>query len=480
MAVSQNGAARSLPEKAISEFDAVLSGDLIRPENADYDQVRSVWNGMIDRRPALIARCKLVADVIEAVGFAKRHSLVVSVRGGGHGVSGNAVCDGGLMIDLSQMTTIRVDAQDATARADAGAQLGDLDRATQTFGLAVPAGTVSETGIAGLTLGGGLGWLMRKYGLTCDNLIGVDMVTADGEFIRTDDETHPDLMWGLRGGGGNFGVVTSFRYQAHPVGPTVLAGFVLHPIGQANEFLQFYQEYAAQAPDELTTIAVIRIMPPVPTVPSELHGVQVVGTGVCYVGDLDEGHRVLQPLRNFGKPILDSIRTTQFVDHQAALDAGVPAGLHYYEKSENLPALSPELIETLVEHGERVTSPYAFVGLFQLGGAVSRVAERDTSYTNRDAAYSLIISSGWKDPSETDDQTKWVRAFWNAAKPFSTGGAYINFMSHDDGQDRVVESYGQHTYRRLADLKSIYDPTNLFRLNQNIKPSPRSATTPHT
>ncbi|MEN8040009.1 MAG: FAD-binding oxidoreductase [Actinomycetota bacterium] len=477
MRVSQDSTARSLSKRAVSEFDSALSGDLIRPGDEDYDQVRSIWNGMIDRRPALIARCKVVADVIEAVRFARRHSLVVSVRGGGHGVSGNAVCEGGLMIDLSEMTATHVDTQDATVTAEAGALLGDLDRATQAFGLAVPAGTVSETGIAGLTLGGGLGWLMRKHGLTCDNLIGVDMVTADGEFLRADDDTHPELMWGLRGGGGNFGIVTSFRYQAHPVGPSVLAGFLFHPIAEAEEFLRFYQEYAAQAPDELTTIAVIRIMPPVATVPEELHGAHVVGAGVCYIGDLEEGDRVLQPFRDFGTPIHDSIQTTRFTDHQAALDAGVPAGFHYYEKAESLPDLSSELIRTLAEHGEKLTSPYAFVGLFQMGGAVSRVAEQDTAYANRGAAYSLIISSGWENPSDTDDQMNRVRSFWKAARPFSAGGAYINFMSHDDGQERVIETYGQHKYRRLADLKSIYDPTNLFRLNQNIKPTSPTADT---
>jgi hypothetical protein len=426
---------------------------------------------MIDRRPALIARCHNAADVIQAVDFARAHNILVSVRGGGHGVSGNAICDGGVVVDLSQMTSIEVDTRQRTVRAEAGALLGDLDRETQAFGLAVPAGTVTETGIAGLTLGGGLGWLMRKHGLTCDNLIGVDTVTAAGELIHANDSTHPELMWGLRGGGGNFGIITAFEYQAASVGPTVLAGFVLHPIDQAREFMEFYGGYTAQAPDELTTIGVIRIMPPVASVPHELHGVRVAGTGVCYVGDPDEGERVLQPLRDFGSPLSDTIGTARFVDHQAALDQGVPAGLHYYEKSENLPGLTPDLIDTLVEHGSNVKSPYAFVGLFQLGGAVGRVDEPSTAYANRDAAYSLVISSGWDDPHETDTHIAWVRTFWNAIQPFSTGGAYINFMSHDEGQDRVIAAYGPEKYQRLVDLKNTYDPTNLFRLNQNIEPT---------
>ena len=471
MAVSLDGTALRLPESAISALGASLRGDLIRPLDPGYDRARTIWNGMIDRRPALIARCHNAADVIQAVDFARAHNILVSVRGGGHGVSGNAICDGGVVVDLSQMTSIEVDTRQRTVRAEAGALLGDLDRETQAFGLAVPAGTVTETGIAGLTLGGGLGWLMRKHGLTCDNLIGVDMVTAAGELIHANDSTHPELMWGLRGGGGNFGIITAFEYQAASVGPTVLAGFVLHPIDQAREFMAFYGGYTAQAPDELTTIGVIRIMPPVSSVPRELHGVRVAGTGVCYVGDPDEGERVLQPLRDFGSPLSDTIATTRFVDHQAALDQGVPAGLHYYEKSENLPGLTPDLIDTLVEHGSNVKSPYAFVGLFQLGGAVGRVDEPSTAYTNRDAAYSLVISSGWDDPAQTDTHVAWVRTFWNAIQPFSTGGAYINFMSHDEGQDRVIAAYGPEKYQRLVDLKNTYDPTNLFRLNQNIKPT---------
>lgn len=458
-------------ESVMSALGASIDGDVIRPTDDEYDNARAIWNGMIDRRPALIVRCHSAADVAEAVQFARTYALLVSVRGGGHGVSGNAICDGGIVIDLSHMTNIEVDAQRRTVRAEAGALLGDLDRKTQQYGLAVPAGTVTETGIAGLTLGGGLGWLMRKHGLTCDNVTGVDMVTADGEIIHATDATHPDLLWGLRGGGGNFGIVTAFEYRAAPVGPTVLAGFILHPISQAREFMEFYEDFAANAPDEVTTIAVLRIMPPVPSVPAELHGVRVAGTGVCYVGDLDEGERVLRPLREFGNPLSDSIERTRFVDHQAILDAGVPAGLLYYEKSENLPALSPDLIDVLVEHGSSVQSPFAFVGLFQMGGAVGRVDQHSTAFANRAAAYSLVISSGWEDPDESDGHMGWVRSFWNAIQPFSAGGAYINFMSHDEGQDRVMAAYGPEKYQRLVALKNTYDPTNFFRLNQNIRPT---------
>jgi hypothetical protein len=460
-----------LSEASIRAFAKSLKGSLIRPSDTEYDESRAIWNGMIDRRPALIARCLDSTDVAAAVDYARSNHIRLSVRGGGHGVAGNAVCDNGIVIDLSWMDSIDVDPDRWTVKAGAGALLGDLDRATQRFGLAVPAGTVSETGIAGLTLGGGMGWLSRKYGLTCDNLISVEMVTASGEVLRADDSSHPDLMWGLRGGGGNFGIVTKFEYQAHLVGPTVLAGFLLHPIERATEFFEFYGSYTADAPDELTTIGTIRIMPPVASVPTDLQGVLVAGTGVCWSGDIEQGQRILEPLRNYGAPLSDTIAPTRFVEHQAILDLGVPAGLHYYEKSENLPVLTPDLIETLVHHGEQVSSPYAFVGLFQLGGQVEHVAEDDAAYTQRDAAYSLIMSAGWEAPDEADIHTNWVRSFWKAMQPFSIGGGYINFMSHDDGNDRVEAAYGSSKYARLADLKNRYDPKNLFRLNQNIKPT---------
>ncbi|MCL1601488.1 MAG: FAD-binding oxidoreductase [Actinomycetia bacterium] len=473
MTVPMDGHDVHLSEALIRDFAISLKGSLIGPSDNQYDESRAIWNGMIDRRPALIARCLDSTDVAAAVDFARSNHICLSVRGGGHGVAGNAVCDDGLVIDLSGMASIDVDPERRTVGAGAGALLGDLDRTTQQFGLAVPAGTVSETGIAGLTLGGGMGWLSRRYGLTCDNLISVEMVTAGGEVLRADDSSHPDLMWGLRGGGGNFGIVTKFEYQAHLVGPTVLAGFLLHPIARAQEFFDFYGRYTADAPEELTTIGVIRIMPPVSSVPTDLQGVLVAGTGVCWSGDIDQGRRVLEPLRNYGAPLSDTIAPIPFVEHQAILDLGVPAGLHYYEKSENLPALTPDLIEVLVHHGEQVSSPYAFVGLFQLGGQVEHVAEDDAAYTQRDAAYSLIMSAGWEAPGKADIHTNWVRSFWKAVQPFSIGGGYINFMSHDDGNDRVEAAYGSSKYARLTELKNRYDPNNLFRLNQNIKPTQR-------
>jgi FAD/FMN-containing dehydrogenase len=471
LAVSIDGSSVRISEDKVRSLEDALEGDLIRPDDRRYDQARAVWNGMIDRYPALIARCRGVPDVVASVNFVRNENIAVSVRGGGHNVAGTAVCNGGLVIDLSQMTAVEVNPLNNTVRAQAGALLRDLDRETQNHGLAVPAGTVSETGIAGLTLGGGMGWLSRKYGLTCDNLIGVDMVMADGTLLHVDDETNKLLMWGLRGGGGNFGIVTSFECQTVEVGPTVLAGFVLHPMEHAKEFLEFYGEFVARAPDELTTIAVVRVMPPVPSVPKELHGVPVAGTGVCYVGDIEEGRRLLQPLLDFGNPLSDTVGPVSFVEHQAVLDEGVPSGHHYYEKSEYLPSLTSDLIDTLVEHGRQVRSPYSFVGLFQLDGAVGRVGERDTAYTQRDAAFSLVISAAWQDPGETSGNVEWVRTFWSAVRPLAIGGTYINFMSEDEGRDRVVAAYGREKYRRLVALKNEYDPANIFRSNQNITPT---------
>ena len=458
-------------EAAVDEFKTKFRGQVLDGADPGYDELRMIWNSMIDHRPALIARCIGVADVIDAVKFARNHGLLVSVRGGGHNVSGNAVTDGGLMIDLSQMTSIHVDPHEGTARAEAGALLRDLDRETQTFGLAVPAGTVSETGIAGLTLGGGIGWLMRKHGLTCDNLIAADLITADGKAVTASETDNTDLLWGLRGGGGNFGIVTSFKYRAHRVGPTVLAGFILHPLEQATEFLRFLREFLEDVPDELTTIPFLRILPPVPAVPAELRDTRFVGIAACYSGDIEQGEAVLRPLRDFGSPVLDSISPMPFVAHQTIFDDGAPSGQHHYEKSEFLADLNDDAIETLVAHGETISSPYSFVGLFQLGGAVSRVSEGDTAYTHRDAAFSLIIGSGWEDSGKTEEYIEWTRTFWKAMQRFSTGGVYVNFLSHDDGEDRVKSAYGAEKYERLADLKNKYDPTNFFRLNQNIKPA---------
>jgi FAD/FMN-containing dehydrogenase len=463
-----------LDEDTTIELAARLRGELLRPEHPEYDQARRIWNGMIDRRPALIARCTGVADVIEAVNFARRHDLLVSVRGGAHNVAGLAVCDGGLVIDLSALKGIHVDPKADTVRAQAGVVWGELDRETQLFCLATPGGFVSTTGIAGLTLGGGFGWLSRKYGLTVDNLLSIDLVTADGRFLTASEEENPDLFWGVRGGGGNFGVATSFHYRLHPVGPTVLAGLVLYPMQQAAEVLRFYREFSAAAPDDLGTMALLRHAPPAPFLPVEIHGKPVVGIAVCYAGSLTKGEDLVRPLKEFAPggepPLADTIDPRSYTVHQALFDAGLPHGNQYYWKSEYLPGISDKAIETILEHTQQISSPLTNVLLFQLGGAVSRVGEGETAAGNRAASYVLNIASAWTDPGESEYHIEWTRDFWWAMHPFGTGGVYVNFLSQDEGQERVRAAYGPN-HALLVELKNKYDPTNLFRMNQNIRPT---------
>jgi FAD/FMN-containing dehydrogenase len=460
-----------LKGEAVEQFRSSLRGELLHAGDAGYDEARSIWNGMIDKRPALIARATGVADVIEAVNFARTNDLLVSVRGGGHNVAGLAVSDGGLMIDLSLMKGVRVDPGARTARAQPGATLGDLDRETQAFGLAVPAGIVSTTGIAGLTLGGGIGWLSRKHGLTSDNLLSADIVTADGRFLTASEEENADLFWGLRGGGGNFGIVTSFEYRAHALGPMVVAGLILYPMDKATEFLRFYRDFVAAAPEELTATPLLRLAPAAPFLAPEVHGAPVVGVAVLYAGPIEDGQRAVQPLKAFGAPLVDLISPKPFMALQTMFDAAAPHGNQYYLKTEYLPGLSDDAIETIAAYGATITSPLSLAAFFHLGGAVSRVAEQDTAFSHRDAAFAMNIQASWLDPQESDEHIRWTRDFWEAMQPFSTGGVYVNFLSEDEGEDRVRAAYGATKYERLVALKNKYDPTNLFRLNQNIKPT---------
>jgi hypothetical protein len=459
-----------LPEDAIEKLKELIQGDVLLPSDADYDKARKIWNGMIDKCPAFIVRCTGPADVIDAVKFAREYNLLVSVRGGGHNVSGNALCDDGMVIDLSQMKGIRVDLKSRTARAQAGVTLGELDRETQVFGLSVPSGIVTTTGIAGLTLGGGFGYISRKYGLSIDNLISVDIVTAEGEFLTASKTENEDLFWGLRGGGGNFGIVTSFEYKLQKIGPIVLGGMLLHPMETAHEFLRFYRDFIADAPDELTVVPVLRLAPAAPFLPKDLHGKPVVGVIALYAGPIDEGELLLAPLRQYGKPLIDGIGPKPFQALQSMLDASAKPGFHYYVKSEFLPVLSDDLIDTIVEHASQITSPLSVIAGFHLGGAVSRIDENATAYSHRNAAYSLILNTAWIDPNESEKHIKWTRAFWEALQPFSIGGAYVNFQSFDEGEDRVNSTYGTAKLKRLSVLKQKYDPSNFFRLNRNIKP----------
>jgi FAD/FMN-containing dehydrogenase len=467
---SNTGTLTMLDNTLVETLRERFQGEIVRPSDAGYDDVRKIWNAMIDRHPALIARCKSSNDVIDALSFARDNHLSLSVRGGGHNVAGTAVCEDGLMIDLSLMKDIQVDPERGTATAQPGVVFSDLDQATQPYGLAVPGGIVSETGIAGLTLGGGFGWLTRKYGFTCDNLISAEIVTADGKLLSASATENSDLFWGIRGGGGNFGIVTSFKYQLQAVGPEVLAGTIIYSLESAADALRFFRDFTASAPEELGTMAVFRLAPPAPFIPKELHGKPVLAIIVCYIGSVADGERVLQPLRGFGSPIFDGIKRTPFAIHNSSLDAGQPAGMNYYWKSEYITEIADNAIETLVAFAANMTSPYSRLAVFQIGGAIQRFDEQAMAVSHRNAEYVIAINTGWDDPKDTEKQIQWTRDLWTAIRPFSSGGVYVNFLSADDEEDRVRAAYGATKFEHLVHLKSKYDPHNLFQMNQNIKP----------
>jgi FAD/FMN-containing dehydrogenase len=447
-----------------------IHGMVIGPDDEGYDAARTIWNGAIDRRPACVARCTGVADVVAAVRFARERDLLVAVRSGGHGVGGQALCDGGLVIDLSPMKGIRVDLAARTARAEAGVLWGELDRETQLHGLATVGGIITHTGIAGLTLGGGIGWLMRKHGATVDNLISADLVTAEGELLSASEDENPDLFWGIRGGGGNFGVATSFEYRLHPVGPIVLGGPIFHPLEAAHEVLRFYRDFIATAPDDLTTIVNLRVAPPLPFLPEEVHGKPIVMVGACYAGAPEDGIEVVRPLKEFGRPIVDLLEPKPYTALQSMFDPSVPHGWHYYWKSVELPPLTDEAIDTLIEHASALTSPKSYCIVFQLGGALGRVDSDATAFSQRDAAHNVNINAIWtEDDPEAARHIAWARDFFAALQPHAGGRVYLNFLG-DEGADRVRQAYGAREYERLVELKRAYDPTNFFRMNQNIPP----------
>jgi FAD/FMN-containing dehydrogenase len=459
-ATTMTGDPIALEEAVVQQLKASLRGELLLPRDARYDETRKVWNGMIDKRPALIVRCAGVADVSDAVKFARHHNLLVSVRGGGHSIAGKAVCDGGLMIDLSRMKSVQVDPVTRTARVEGGATLGDLDHETQAFGLATTAGVVTHTGVAGLTLGGGIGRIGRKYGLACDNLLSVNLITADGQFLRASETENADLFWGVRGGGGNFGIVTAFEFRLHPIGPVVLGGVVIHSLEQSRAALKFYAEYSRTAPDELAADAILLTSP---------EGERVCAISVCYIGSLDEGERVLQPLRRFGPPLADQIGPIAYTTLQAAGDAFFPIGFHHYWKTHFMTEISDGAIDATLSHFATVPSPRSVVAFQQYGGAVSRVSPTATAFSHRESQYDFIPTAIWTDPAESEKQMTWVRSLWETMKPFSSGGEYVNNLG-EEGEDRVRAAYGDN-YERLVALKNKYDPTNFFRLNANIKPT---------
>jgi len=444
----------------VRNFAADMRGPVLQPCDAGYDQARIVWNGMIDRRPALIARCTGPADVMTAVRFAAKNRLLLSVRGGGHNITGNAVCDGGLMIDLSPMKGIRVDPIGRTVRAEAGLTWGEFNRETQAFGLATTGGVVSTTGIAGLTLGGGLGWLMGKHGLSCDNLLSADLVTADGQLLTASAERNPDLFWGLRGGGGNFGVVTSFEYRLHPLSP-VLAGMVVHPIEKAREVLRFYRDFCRSCPDEMMAAAALMTSP---------EGAPVAVIIAAYIGDIESGERAVAPLRQFGSPLADTIAPTSYVALNTLFDAAVPYGnMQRYWKSSFLKELGDELIELFVARSAKFLSPMSMVLFFHMHGAAVRADRDATAFGLRHDQWDYDVISQWTDPVEAADHIRWTREFWTAVEPFASGEVYVNHLDAEEA-GRIRGAYSQG-YERLVALKNEHDPTNLFRMNQNIKPT---------
>ena len=458
--VTTDGGDTILESAVVQKFADGLRGRLVQSGDGGYDQARTVWNGMIDRRPALIARCAGPADIIASVHFARDHGLLVSVKGGGHNITGNAVCEGALMIDLSPMKGVRVDPAGRTARAEAELTWGEYNRETQAFGLASTGGVVSTTGIAGLTLGGGLGWLMGKHGLSCDNLISADLVTADGALVTASAERNPDLFWGLRGGGGNFGVVTSFEYQLHPVGP-VLAGMVIHPMARAKEMLRFYRDFCRGCPDEMLAAAALM---------TSHEGEPVAVIIASYIGDLAEGERAMAPLRKFGTPLADTIAPTSYVQLNTLFDAAVPyGGVQRYWKSSFLDELGDQLLDIMVARAAKMLSPMSMVLFFHMHGAAARVDRDATAFGLRRDQWDYDAISQWNDPAETAGHIRWTRDYWTAVEPFASGEVYVNHLDAEEAT-RIRAAYSGN-YERLVALKNKYDPANLFRMNQNIRPT---------
>jgi FAD/FMN-containing dehydrogenase len=462
-----------LETTAFDELGGAFRGELLLPTSRGYDAARRIWNGAIDRHPACIARCTGVSDVVAAVRFARDHELEVAVRGGGHNVAGTAVCDDGIVINLSAMRAVWVDPAGRTAWVQGGALWGDVDHETQAHGLATTGGIIGHTGVAGLTLGGGIGFLMRKHGLAVDNLLAADVVTADGSIVRASAEEHPDLFWALRGGGGNFGVVTSFRFALHPVGPTVLAGPIFWAADDTTEVLRFYRDFAAEAPDELGSVVRLGTVPPLADIPDELHWRPAVSVACCYAGAVEDGERAVRALRRFGTPLVDLLEPSRYAAFQGGFDDTVLHGWHYYWKATNLAGLSDEAIAVIADHAYAAGSPHSYAAMFHMGGAVARVPHDATAYAARDVAHNIIIDAVWL-PDESGEhaaaETAWARRFLQALQPHRAGGVYVNFLDADDDSSRVREAYGNQVFRRLAEVKAKYDPYNALHHNTNIQP----------
>lgn len=463
-----NGKTVQLPDEALKAFKTAFKGPVLGAADTGFDEMRTVWNAMIDRRPGLIVRCTGTADVVQAVRFVKQHGLVSSVRGGGHNIAGLAVCEAGVMIDMSLLRGVWVDPTRRVAQAQAGCTLGDVDRETQLHGLAAVLGFVSATGIAGLTVGGGFGYLTRSHGWTCDNLVSMDVVTADAQVLHVSESAHADLFWALRGGGGNFGIVTSFEYTLHPVGPEILGGAIAWRGEDTRQVLHAYREFSANAPRELTTVAVLRRAPPAPWLPKEVHGQSIIALFVCHSGRADDGEALLAPLRKLGRPVADTVMRRPYTQMQSLLDATQPMGRRYYWKSHYLAGIDDRMIELAAENAGRIRSPHSAVLLFQIQGALN---ERPAGYSpagNRDAAYVLNIAGSWENAAADAVNVAWARECFEAMRPCSTGGTYINFLTEEEGRDRIEAAYSPADLDKLATLKRRYDPDNLFRHTKSV------------
>jgi FAD/FMN-containing dehydrogenase len=475
---TRDGQATGVSDEAIAALSEMLRGRSVQPSDSDYDLARAVWNGMVDRCPALVVQCAGVSDVVASVNFAREHDLLVAIRGGGHNAAGNAVCDDGLVIDLSMMKGVRVDPLAQTVRAEGGVTIGELDHESQAFGLAVPMGVVTETGIAGLTLAGGVGWLRRKYGLSCDNLISADVVTASGELVTASSENNAELLWALQGGGGNFGVVTSFEFRAYPFGPEVFFAFVIHPgTGtDAQAALQFYREWSQAASDEISSFAILWHAPEIEEIPAKHHGAPIVVYLAMYAGDAGEGETALQSLREYGSPIADLSAATPYLEVQRFFDADYPAHeMRYYWKSRYLNELSAEAMDALIRLNEASPSHHSTLDVWQLGGAFGRVPPENTAFGDRSAPYLIGIESNWERPDDDAACIEWGREVFRALEPFSSNREYFNFPGLYEEEDRSVrETFGPNL-GRLQSVKRKYDPDNLFRLNHNIPPAGRSS-----
>ena len=456
-----------IPTPALQAFKTSFRGPLVTPEDPSYESVRKVWNGMIDRRPALIARCTGTADVVRAVQLAREHGLLASVRGGGHNIAGLAICEDGVVIDLSLMRGAWVDPVARTCRAQAGCTLGDVDRETQLHGLAAVLGFVSPTGIAGLTVGGGFGYLTRRFGWTCDTVISMEVVTAEGRLVRASADENADLFWALRGGSGNFGIVTSFEYRLFPVGPEITGGAIAWNASDAPAVLAAFREVSSRSPRELTLVAALRTAPPAPWLPPDIHGKPMVAVFVCHTGAAGETAALLAPLRAAAKPVADTVMPRPYTQMQALLDATQPNGRRYYWKSHYVGDVPKDFADVLAKHALRVQSPHSAILLFQVGGALNELPAGHSPAGNRDAKYVLNIAGSWEKPADDEANMRWARECFEAARPWSTGGVYVNFLSGDDGRDRVEAAYGSNL-GRLGEIKRRLDPENFFRHTKGV------------